>query len=1236
MSQPVINLSKSSLKISDNLLGGLVNSIKIVLPEEVDSFPEVDGIQLSGVITFKEDGGYRDWYHTSKTGIVESEVTGSQGGQVFKNRIAFTVPSNQPEVLLNVMSMLNRRVIAIGKDTLGRYRVVGSPTRPAIVRSTTKSGKNRSDRAGSDFVIECYASLPALVYTDGNPINYDPGTGEPIVRDILPLSNGLYFDTNSQTGKLGGSLIENTFIYVQPEYTFEISNRNEGYVPPTLKHREGFIVKDDGAYMYSTNAHGTSALYFYDQVLEFKTGPGGTLKYDDPHPYGHDPLDIFILGSYVAPVQWVKDYVAIKLEDTMGTFIPNSVIFAYADGKAMGDGQLTYDHLRSRLAIGKSYPDYTLDVIVDTNHDGIVITRIDTDGDPINAQQVRIFSSFATGGYIELFDQNENELIRLAGGENNYIGNQISINQVNAAEQALDVLGAVRIRTDADYLTGSPVDAFDLISKDYDGDGSASPVFITEDLVEIDLRKIYDFTNRTFSPGSIIFADVDGSLIDGNIFVLDDHSISINSSTDQDAHLYINQAGGLDGKKALVITGSTAGNSKNLIEIYSNTDLIYSFSRTGSLNGNISVAKKLGLPTENSVYRIAVKGAPTFIDDSLFEFASGSLGGGTSVQCALKFNYLGQYYSGAITRTSYQYNNTPVFETNIENGADLEKLGFVEKVHNDVDGLALFGIKRKTGYEIYAIDTPTNGVENGFILYAADYDGDGTASPSFLTEDGIEIDLRELDNYIKKSYSPNVIPYADVDGKMTENSKVNFVYIEPGKYRVESAWYTTGYPNKGITFDAANKTGLFTEIDISNPFVTQPRIESRISFNQGQIKFGRYGTVTTDPERYWSDSLIASMKSFNTAGSQAHKFGMIFHNVDGYFHRTDNGLEIHFSTAEATDTLDNIGRETMAYKLARNGAYFRTFLTPEAANYADTVLFYTADHDSDGSASPYFRTEDGIILDLRSLHESVNNFTPGSLLFADVDGTLSEDTTLFYNANDQILSIGHSGTDVIRRAGLQIFYSDSSYGTSRQLEQAALYIQNDYTNSGDHTLIASATGYSPSGSFVVYENANGIFVASHTNSRTISLGRENSNLVTVTNTGSFQGVSLAKTAYLGDASVTKGRVVVNRNGAYLYVGWENSNHQAGIFINHWANDKAQLVLQTSLEPNYIDNNTIQVWSQDYDETGDNACFHTKTEDNKIIKLYQLSAIDDANGTNNTTVLQALLDGLRSLGFVAAT
>lgn len=315
MSQPIVNLDRDNLRLTDNAPAGLVNSIKIALPEEVAVFPDPNGINIDAIISFKDGGGFRDWHHTPTTGRVVSEVAGRYGGQCFKNRINFTVPGNEPELLVNVMAMLNRRVIAVGKDTRGRYRVVGTAVRPATVRTNTTSGTQRNDSRGTEFTIEAYSLHPAPFYAAGSPIDIEDPPNTNIGDRPLALENGLYYDPVSGTGKLGGPLIEDT--HIRADNPFQVGNRAKGYEPQSGESADNIQIDGNGAVVGSKNVFYGTKMRAFDGNIVFEVGETGQVKYDDhralPNPIidGEGPLTF--VNENLASVRFVRDFVGYDL-----------------------------------------------------------------------------------------------------------------------------------------------------------------------------------------------------------------------------------------------------------------------------------------------------------------------------------------------------------------------------------------------------------------------------------------------------------------------------------------------------------------------------------------------------------------------------------------------------------------------------------------------------------------------------------------------------------------------------------------------------------------------------------------------------------------------------------------------------------------------------------------------------------------------------------------------------------
>jgi hypothetical protein len=165
MSQPLANLDRDALLKESNPMGGLYRFIEVIDVDEVDVFPSVvDKVRIDQPITFLNGTGSHFWYHSKDTGSVNSEMVGQKGGEVFRNSIAFTVPTNAQELLEQVQSMLGKPLIVIGTDRQGMKRIVGSKLRPATLRARNTTGSSASNRPGTSFTIEAFSKYIALIY----------------------------------------------------------------------------------------------------------------------------------------------------------------------------------------------------------------------------------------------------------------------------------------------------------------------------------------------------------------------------------------------------------------------------------------------------------------------------------------------------------------------------------------------------------------------------------------------------------------------------------------------------------------------------------------------------------------------------------------------------------------------------------------------------------------------------------------------------------------------------------------------------------------------------------------------------------------------------------------------------------------------------------------------------------------------------------------------------------------
>ena len=174
MSQPLANLDRDTL-IKQNPMGGLYRFIELIDVDEVDVFPAVvQGVRLDQPITFLNAAGSHFWYHSKDTGSVSSEMVGQKGGEIFRNSISFTVPTNAQELLEQVQAMLGKPLIAIGTDQQGMKRIVGSKLRPATIKARNTTGNGTANRPGTAFTIEAFSKYIALIYDVAGAYTVNP------------------------------------------------------------------------------------------------------------------------------------------------------------------------------------------------------------------------------------------------------------------------------------------------------------------------------------------------------------------------------------------------------------------------------------------------------------------------------------------------------------------------------------------------------------------------------------------------------------------------------------------------------------------------------------------------------------------------------------------------------------------------------------------------------------------------------------------------------------------------------------------------------------------------------------------------------------------------------------------------------------------------------------------------------------------------------------------------------
>lgn len=210
-------INRDATKVVEGNRGGLIGDIEVLEPRQLFLFPPIeDDVYLRESLTFKDGETSKNWYHTKGTGLVESEVVGTQGGQVWRNRLTFSIPSNQPEILQQAIELVNKKVLAIGKDAQGRRRMVGTLRRPALLRQMqSTSGRTRPDRPENIFSIEAFATHPALFL---EALALPPGLQ--LLFEIEP-SDSPFQPTVSKSGEAvfwqaGGSIIQSNTPTLSP------------------------------------------------------------------------------------------------------------------------------------------------------------------------------------------------------------------------------------------------------------------------------------------------------------------------------------------------------------------------------------------------------------------------------------------------------------------------------------------------------------------------------------------------------------------------------------------------------------------------------------------------------------------------------------------------------------------------------------------------------------------------------------------------------------------------------------------------------------------------------------------------------------------------------------------------------------------------------------------------------------------------------------------------------------
>ena len=106
-------------------------------------------------------------------GEVKWDLIGPRGGKCYKNTLECFVPENSAEKLGAISLMKNKRLVIIGKDRQGIFRIVGSEALPATLETAPgTTGKSSEDNpgAGNTLTFMTESNTAPLIYDDEIPL----------------------------------------------------------------------------------------------------------------------------------------------------------------------------------------------------------------------------------------------------------------------------------------------------------------------------------------------------------------------------------------------------------------------------------------------------------------------------------------------------------------------------------------------------------------------------------------------------------------------------------------------------------------------------------------------------------------------------------------------------------------------------------------------------------------------------------------------------------------------------------------------------------------------------------------------------------------------------------------------------------------------------------------------------------------------------------------------------------
>ncbi len=159
--QPIANFQRADFNlVDDGNMGGLAQNIFLCRASAISAitYPVAPSTEL-GVTPFAFVDNtaevFAQIYHTRDTGEFRFETQGNPDGKSFKTMIEFAVPSLHKKVIDLCNSLLNEHVIAVGKDRVGKWQLMGSLDRPAEIQAINGgTGKAGADPRNAIFILE--------------------------------------------------------------------------------------------------------------------------------------------------------------------------------------------------------------------------------------------------------------------------------------------------------------------------------------------------------------------------------------------------------------------------------------------------------------------------------------------------------------------------------------------------------------------------------------------------------------------------------------------------------------------------------------------------------------------------------------------------------------------------------------------------------------------------------------------------------------------------------------------------------------------------------------------------------------------------------------------------------------------------------------------------------------------------------------------------------------------------